>query len=161
MTIMNLLSSRLMIATGVSLLIGMTSCSKPAGTAETAGTNPPVTPLAATVSTNASAGKAAVDLQKLKGRWLRPDGGYVIEIRQVDANGQLDAGYFNPNPIRVVSSVAKQDGPAAKVYLELNDVNYPGCKYDLTYIPGQDILVGTYFQAAIQQTFDVVFERTK
>ena len=146
-----------MMATVAALLLGLSGCGRPAGTIESAETNPPVTSPKGTDSTNAGARQATVDLQKLKGRWLRPDGGYIIEIRQVDANGQLDAGYFNPNPIRVVNSVAKQDGPAAKVHLELNDVNYPGCKYDLTYIPGQDMLVGTYFQAAIQQTFEVVF----
>ena len=48
-----------------------------------------------------------MDLQFLKGRWLRPDGGYVIEIRQVDADGQLDARYFNPSPIRVVAAKAE------------------------------------------------------
>jgi hypothetical protein len=99
------------------------------------------------------------DLQFLKGRWVRPDGGYVIEIRQVDADGQLEAGYFNPGPIRVVNSKAEKDGAAVKVYIELNDVNYPGCKYNLTYIPDQRLLVGTYFQAAMRQTYEVAFER--
>jgi len=112
-------------------------------------------------STNGSGSKAEakVDLQFLKGRWLRPDGGYVLEIRQVDADGQLDAGYFNPNPIRVVSAKASKDGAAVKVYVELNDVNYPGCKYNLTYLPTQRQLVGTYFQAALHQTYEVAFER--
>jgi hypothetical protein len=120
----------------------------------------PVTP-GPEAATNAAAAEveAKVNLQFLKGRWLRPDGGYVIEIRQVDADGQLDAGYFNPNPIRVVSAKATKDGAAVKVYLELNDVNYPGCKYNLTYLPAQRQLVGTYFQAAMQQTYEVAFER--
>jgi len=108
-----------------------------------------------------TATSATADLQFLKGRWLRPDGGYILEIRQVDANGQLDAGYFNPNPIRVTSAVAKRDGAATKVLIELNDVNYPGCKYNLTYIPDKDWLAGTYFQAAMGQTFEVAFERER
>lgn len=117
--------------------------------------------LASAAIANAGAAAAApkADLQFLKGRWVRPDGGYVLEIRQVDADGQLDAGYFNPNPIRVVSAKAAKDGAAIKVYVELNDVNYPGCKYNLTYIPDQRQLVGTYFQAAMQQTYEVAFER--
>lgn len=117
--------------------------------------------LAFTATTNAggSSADAKADLHFLKGRWLRPDGGYILEIRQVDADGQLDAGYFNPNPIRVVSSKATKDGAAIKVYVELNDVNYPGCKYNLTYIPERRQLVGTYFQAAMQQTYEVAFER--
>jgi hypothetical protein len=107
----------------------------------------------------ASAKAETPDLRFLKGRWVRPDGGYVIEIRQVDDDGQLDARYFNPSPIRVVNSKAEKDGAAVKVYIELDDVNYPGCKYNLTYIPDQRILVGTYFQAAMRQTYDVAFER--
>lgn len=101
------------------------------------------------------------DLQKVQGRWMRPDGGYILDIRKVDEDGQLDAGYFNPDPIRVSSALARKDGSATKVLVELNDVNYPGCKYNLTYIPGKDVLVGTYFQAAMQETFDVGFERVK
>jgi hypothetical protein len=33
------------------------------------------------------------DFQKLKGNWLRPDGGYVIEIRDVDDKGKMNAAY--------------------------------------------------------------------
>lgn len=114
---------------------------------------------AATTNVSASLAETKFDLQFLKGRWLRPDGGYILEIRKVDADGQLDAGYFNPNPIRVVGARASKDGAAVKVYVELNDVSYPGCKYNLTYLPEQRQLVGTYFQAALQQTFEVAFER--
>ena len=152
------------LSAGLAVMVfglGLVGCDKPTSEVNA---GKPVTPApvaTAAITTNAPADKPAFDLQKLKGRWLRPDGGYVIEIRQVDASGQLEAGYFNPKPIRVVSSVARVEGAAAKVFLELNDVNYPGCKYDLTYIPDRDWLVGTYFQAALQQTFEVVFERTK
>lgn len=100
-------------------------------------------------------------MQKLKGRWQRPDGGYILEIRQVDANGQLDAAYFNPNSIRVTSAIARMDSSTLKVSIELNDVNYPGCKYELSYIPAAELLAGTYFQAAMQQTFEVAFERAR
>ncbi len=108
---------------------------------------------------SATAPASADDLQFLKGRWIRPDGNYLLEIRQVEAGGQLDAGYFNPNPIRVVGARAAKEGAAVKVYIELNDVNYPGCQYNLTYLPEQRLLVGTYFQAALQQTYEVAFER--
>ena len=33
--------------------------------------------------------------ERLQGRWRRPDGGYVIEIKEIDASGKMDAGYFN------------------------------------------------------------------
>ena len=126
---------------------------------------PPKATADAPPATNATSGAAPAeatakaDFQFLKGRWGRPDGNYVLEIRAVDANGQLDAGYYNPQPIRVSKAEVKKDGAATKVFVELNDVNYPGCKYNLTYLPDQRQLVGTYFQAAMQQTYEVAFER--
>ena len=41
----------------------------------------------------------------LNGRWLRPDGGYVLDIR-VDTTGKIDAIYLNPKPI----NIANQNG---------------------------------------------------
>jgi hypothetical protein len=108
-----------------------------------------------------AAPEAKAGFDRLKGRWLRPDGGYVIEIRDIDVNGKMDAGYFNPRPIHVSRAEASQDGTAAKVFIELRDTNYPGSTYTLTYDPGSDQLKGVYFQAALQQSFDVVFVRLK
>src|SRR5512147_1971506 len=34
--------------------------------------------------------------EKLTGLWQRPDGGYLIEIRSVGPDGEMDAAYFNP-----------------------------------------------------------------
>jgi len=65
----------------------------------------------------------------------------------------MDAGYFNPNPINVSLAEASHRGDA--------DVGYPGSSYTLTYDPQRDLLSGTYFQAALNQTFDVIFVRTK
>jgi len=98
---------------------------------------------------------------RLKGRWRRPDGGYVIEIRNVEANGKMDAGYCNPRPINVSRAEASQEGTTTKVFIELRDTNYPGSTYTLTYDPQSDQLKGVYFQAALQQSFDVVFVRLK
>jgi len=44
-------------------------------------------------------GKAG--FESLKGRWLRPDGGYVLEIREIDGSGKMVAAYFNRRPINV------------------------------------------------------------
>jgi len=110
---------------------------------------------------SAPAKEAEVDLEKLVGRWLRPDGGYIIEIRSIGANGRLDAGYFNPNPINVSLAEASRRADAVRVFVELKDVGYPGSSYTLTYDPQRDLLSGTYFQAALNQTFDVIFVRTK
>jgi len=96
---------------------------------------------------------------KLKGRWARPDGGYVIEVRSSDAEGRLEAGYFNPSPIKVSQARAYQEGGATKVFVELRDENYPGCTYKLTYDAQSDQLFGQYYQATMQQTYDVAFGR--
>jgi len=110
---------------------------------------------------NSATSQSLPDFQKLKGRWLRPDGGYVIEIKSVDNSGKLDAGYFNPKPIHVAKAEAKQEGNAMKVFIELQDVNYPGSTYTLVYVPERDVLAGAYYQALQRQTFDVFFERMK
>jgi hypothetical protein len=95
----------------------------------------------------------------LKGRWMRPDGGYVIDIKAIDANGKMQAAYFNPSPINVSVAAAAVEGTTVKVFIELRDVNYPGATYHLTYDPEKDQLKGVYFQPALQQSFEVVFVR--
>jgi hypothetical protein len=99
--------------------------------------------------------------ETLNGRWLRPDGGYVLEIRAVDANGNIDALYFNPRPINVAKAEATRDGAKLNVLVELRAPNYPGSTYTLVYDQKQDQLRGTYFQAALRQSFDVYFVRLK
>jgi uncharacterized protein (DUF2147 family) len=105
--------------------------------------------------------EAKPGFEEFKGRWRRPDGGYIIEIRNVDATGKMDVAYFNPKPINVSQAEATREGSATKVFIELRDVGYPGSTYTLTYDPQSDQLKGVYFQAAMQQKFDVVFFRTK
>ena len=114
---------------------------------------------AATASETPSDAKPSFEV--LKGRWLRPDGGYVVEIKSVDASGKMDASYSNPKPINVSKSEASRDGAAMKVFIELHDVNYPGSTYDLLYDPANDRLQGIYYQAALQQRFEVFFVRMK
>jgi len=107
----------------------------------------------------ATAPVPAADFGLLRGRWQRPDGGYVIEIRSVAESGAIEASYFNPSPIHVGSASASLAGGVMRVFIELRDVNYPGSTYRLTYDPSADRLEGTYFQAGLQQTFDVSFSR--
>ena len=106
-----------------------------------------------------SSARSRKPFQKLVGRWLRPDGGYVIEIRKIDAEGRMEAAYFNPRPIHVSHAVAMIQGEETKVFIELQDVGYPGSSYTLTYYPQKDVLVGIYHQAAMGQDFEVVFVR--
>jgi hypothetical protein len=99
--------------------------------------------------------------EKLKGKWLRPDGGYILDIRSVEPGGKIDAAYLNPRPINVAKAQATQEGAATKVFVELRDVNYPGSTYNLAYEAAGDRLTGIYYQAALQQQFEVVFVRAK
>jgi hypothetical protein len=96
--------------------------------------------------------------EKLLGKWLRTDGDYMIEVTGASDDGQLKAGYFNPNPIHVEKAVAGRTNSAMTVYIVLRDVNYPGCTYKLTHDPSSDRLRGEYYQAAQQQTYTVEFE---
>ena len=99
------------------------------------------------------------DFKSLKGRWLRTDARYEIVVKSVEADGSMEAAYYNPEPIRVSQAKATQDGDTTKVFIELRDVGYPGCTYRLDYDPQNDRLEGVYFQAAMQQNYEVVFNR--
>ena len=97
----------------------------------------------------------------LTGRWLRPDGGYIIEIRSIGADGRMDAAYLNPRPINVARAEASWNKGQQEVFIELQDTGYPGSTYTLDYHPDQDAFTGVYFQAILKQAFEVVFVRQK
>jgi hypothetical protein len=123
--------------------------------------SPPSSPAAQGNQAAASAPAAGAVLGTLNGRWLRPDGGYILEIRDVNSGGKIDAVYLNPRPITVARAEATRDGSALKVFVELNAPGYPGSTYTLTYDPQRDQLAGVYFQAVLRQSFDVIFVRMK
>ena len=95
----------------------------------------------------------------LLGSWVRPDGGYILQIRTANPDGTLNAGYFNPRPINVGSAAWRRAGSILKVEVVMDDVNYQGSNYTLVYEPEADRLAGLYYQAVTRQTFDVVFVR--
>ena len=99
--------------------------------------------------------------KKLIGSWRRLDGGYIIDIRRIDADGQMSAAYYNPKSIHVSRAAASLKDGAVSVFVELKDVGYPGSAYTLMYSPEQDILSGVYFQAVVKQSFEVIFTRVK
>jgi hypothetical protein len=120
----------------------------------------------ATTSGESSSEKAASTLKDIQfgnliGRWRRVDGGYIIDIRRIGANGQMDAAYYNPKSIHVSRAETSLKKGAPYIFMELRDVGYPGSTYTLMYRPQQDILAGFYFQAAVKQTFEVVFARAE
>jgi hypothetical protein len=97
----------------------------------------------------------------LKGKWLRSDGTYTIEIFSVKEDGKMDAGYFNPNPINVGSSAWMISQGNILIEIVMRDANYPGSKYNLIYDRQNDLLRGNYFQAVQGINYDVVFTRNK
>jgi hypothetical protein len=105
--------------------------------------------------------QAPPDFMALKGRWARTDGGYVIEIKSVDPGGQIQAAYYNPNPINVSRAQAARAGAAVTVFLELRGPGYPGSTYTLIHDPKSDELKGIYHHAGLQKNFEVVFLRGK
>jgi hypothetical protein len=121
---------------------------------------PMATSATTTQTTNArSSSEALLAFEKLKGRWLRAEGSYIVEVRSVKPGGKMDAAYFNPRPINVAKAEAMKAGEVLKVFVELRDVNYPGSTYTLTYQPATDRLAGTYFHAVSGQNMDVEFSR--
>jgi hypothetical protein len=118
-------------------------------------------PAQAQVRAEAPAAQADGIFAALPGRWVRPDGGYLINIKSVDASGKLDAAYANPNPLPFSRAEATRDGNTIKLFFELRAGGYNGSTYTLTYDPASDTLKGVYFQAIAQQKFDIYFMRYK
>jgi len=109
---------------------------------------------------NVETSTVGVDRARLIGKWLRPDGGYVLEIRAATDDGKLDAGYFNPNPINVSEATwRRSDELGLVIFIELRDAGYPGATYRLTYRAASDTLTGAYHQPTHGETFAVEFQR--
>jgi hypothetical protein len=104
---------------------------------------------------------SAADFSSLLGRWQRTDGGYIIDIRSIDTDGKIEAGYFNPRPINVEKAQASKGKDHIKIEMTLRDVGYPGSAYTLVYVAEKDKLLGYYYHAVSRQHFDVLFVRMK
>ena len=109
----------------------------------------------------AAAASAPQAYAALVGEWVRPDGGYVLAVSGVAADGSVTASYFNPRPIRVARAEAKLEGALVGLFVELRDVNYPGSTYTLAYDPKTDELKGVYYQAAQGAQYEVAFSRRR
>jgi hypothetical protein len=108
----------------------------------------------------AASGNVA-DFNVLVGKWVRPDGGYIIQVREINADGTVGAGYFNPREIHVAEAKVSVQKGLLKLHMRLEGKGYPGSTYDLYYYAERDALAGFYYQATIDQTFQVVFVRQK
>lgn len=141
------------IAEVAAFLIAATLALASIGAATAQGTAP---------ATNGAAAPAVaekINLDVLKGAWIRPDGGYTIAIKSIDPNGRIEAMYFNPNPLPFAKAQASREGPTLRAFFELRAGGYEGSTYELIYDPASDRLKGTYYQAVVRQKFDVFFAR--
>jgi hypothetical protein len=98
------------------------------------------------------------EMLALQGRWVRTDAPYVIELSH-GQDGALQAAYFNPKPINVGKMETAEQGGLVQILIELQDVNYPGSTYVLTYDRSQDLLQGIYFHPVSKQSYEVTFVR--
>jgi hypothetical protein len=99
------------------------------------------------------------DFKIFVGEWVRTDGGYIIRVRDINPDGSVDAGYFNPGEINVEEANVSEWKGLGKLYIKLQDKGYPGSTYTLYYYPEKKALAGFYYQAVMDQTFEVVFLR--
>ncbi|MBT3185872.1 MAG: hypothetical protein HN342_15250 [Nitrospina sp.] len=106
-----------------------------------------------------SASEKKPDFSAIIGEWVRPDGGYLIRVRGVNPDGSVDAGYFNPAKINIAEANVSLWKGFVKLFIKLQDKGYPGSTYNLYYYPEKDALAGFYYQAAIGQTYEVIFVR--
>lgn len=132
----------------LALAFLISGCGKPEGTAPSAKPDgaPAVVP---------------AEFGPLKGRWVRQDGDYMIEIKSVAADGTMEAGYFNPRPIHIGKAEAELRDGVVRVFVLMADRGYPGSNYKLKYDKESDTLQGSYHQAASGETFGVIFDRLK
>ncbi len=103
----------------------------------------------------------APSFEKLRGQWVRPDGGYVITVATVGDDGKMTAMYNNPSPLPFAQAVARREDGVLKAFFELRAGGYGGSTYTLTYDPAADRLTGVYYQAVAGKKFDVYFQRMK
>jgi hypothetical protein len=109
-----------------------------------------------------AAGVAAaqpLDFKVIAGQWARIDGSYTLHVEEITSEGAVNVRYFNPGEIHVAQSQAGVQDDRIKLFVKLQDKGDPGCTYTLFYYPEQDVLAGAYYQAAVDQTYEVIFVR--
>ena len=114
--------------------------------------------LMVSVASAQTASLRSPDILALQGRWLRTDAPYVIELNHAP-EGSLQTAYFNPKPINVGKTKIAEQGGMVQVMIELQDVNYPGSTYVLSYDRTRDLLEGIYFHPETKQSYPVSFVR--
>jgi hypothetical protein len=156
----------LAVVGGAVALALMSWQSEPRPATRPAQSSPPPKPPAkaaspATRGPSEAAAETPAQYRPLLGEWVRPDGGYVLAVAGVAADGTAAVAYFNPRPINVGRAEARIADDKLGFFVELRDRNYPGSTYTLRYDPEGDQLVGVYFQAVQRASYDVVFVRRR
>ena len=100
-----------------------------------------------------------LDYTVIDDEWQRTDGSYLIRISDVQADGQARVAYFNPSPIHVAQATISSQKELIKLFIKFQDKGYEGSTYTLYYYAEKDALVGFYYQAAMDRTFEVIFVR--
>jgi hypothetical protein len=97
----------------------------------------------------------------LKGRWQALNGYEVLEIKQIEATGRMEAAFWKPEPVHVSRAQAGRDGKVTRVLIHLRYPDSSCCFFDLTYEPGSERLKGIYWLKGRSKSTDVVFIRVK
>jgi hypothetical protein len=104
-------------------------------------------------------GFAADQFNIIAGEWQRTDGNYLIKVSDVKADGQATVGYFNPHSIHVAKAALSTQKDLIKLFIKFQDKGYEGSTYTLYYYAQKDSLLGFYYQAGTDKTYEVVFSR--
>jgi hypothetical protein len=99
------------------------------------------------------------DITIIAGQWVRPDGGYIVHVKNVMIDGTVDVEYLNPRRINVAEATVSIWKGLVKLFVKLEDRGYPGSTYTLYYNIQNDALAGYYYQATMEKTYKVVFLR--
>lgn len=111
------------------------------------------------VAADTALSEEQIDFKVLIGEWVRPDGGYILRVKEIRPDGSIDICYFNPKEINIAEANVSEWKGLVKLFIKFQDEGYPGSKYTLYYYPEKDALAGFYYQATMGKTFEVVFLR--
>ena len=118
-------------------------------------------PIRTTVANEAALPGPELDYGVIAGQWQRVDGGYLITVSDVQTDGRATVAYFNPHPIHIKEAAISTQKRLIKLYIKFQDKGYEGSTYTLYYFAEKDALVGFYYQALMDKTYEVIFTRKK
>ena len=95
----------------------------------------------------------------IAGKWQRTDGNYLITVSNVQAEGQATVQYFNTRSIHVAAAAISTEKELVKLFIKFQDKGYEGSSYRLYYVAKKDALLGYYYQAPMDKTYEVMFLR--